>query len=50
MQKNILLLTSILFLTLASCNTKKEKEQEATDTSSMVIESLRQALTQSHHE
>ena len=50
MKKNILLLTSILFLTLASCNTKKEKEQEAIDTSSMVIDSLRQALTQSQNE
>ena len=35
---------------IASCSTKKEKEQEAKDLSAATIDSLRQALTQSQNE
>lgn len=39
---------SLMFI--ASCSTKKEKEQEAKDLSAATIDSLRQALTQSQNE
>ncbi len=37
-------------LTLTACNTKKEKEAEAKDANALLVDSLRQALTQSQNE
>ena len=45
-----MLLAAVCTMCMVSCNTKKEKEQEAYDPSEATIDSLRQALTQSQNE
>ncbi len=51
MKKLLTLLMAVCTLALvASCSTKKEKEQEAADPNTATIDSLRQALAQSQNE
>uniref|UniRef100_UPI0040389254 Cbp1 family collagen-binding glycoprotein adhesin n=1 Tax=Prevotellamassilia timonensis TaxID=1852370 RepID=UPI0040389254 len=51
MKKLIMLLAAVCTLSfVTSCNTKKEKEQEAQDPNAATIDSLRQALAQSQNE
>ena len=50
MKKIVMLLAAVCTMCMVSCNTKKEKEQEAYDPSEATIDSLRQALTQSQNE
>lgn len=46
----LLLVTALTFATFSSCSTRKEKEQEGQDRNKEMIDSLRQALTQTQNE
>lgn len=51
MKKVVLLLVAALtFVAFSSCSTRKEKEQESKDRNKEMIDSLRQALTQTQNE